>query len=284
MPTFQFSPHSSAQTLLAAISQQVDVKTLELAVILGSGWSEGFEDAEVIARFNYRDWPCFPSSLIKGHPGCLDIVRAGSRCLVVFRGRFHCYQGLTAFETVLPVRLASALGCRRLLLSCATGGINPEFAPGDYMLVSDHLNLLGDNPLRGLNGNIFTDLGSLYTTSFFNKLSAAVTDAGVRLHLGVLAAMPGPSYETPAEVRMLRTLGADAVSMSVVAESIMARYLGLDVAALALIANPAAGLASGPISHAEVLARGRSAAGTSALLLRRLFNVWVEPDGPVFPH
>ncbi|MDT8441877.1 MAG: purine-nucleoside phosphorylase [Desulfuromonadales bacterium] len=271
---FQFSPQSSAQTLLATIRQRVDVEHLDTAVVLGSGWAETLADAERIGRFRYADWPCFPAGQIKGHPGCLDIVRSAGKTLAVFRGRFHCYQGLSAYETSFPVRLASALGCRRLLLCCATGGINPDYLPGDYMLVDDHLNLLGDNPLRGLNDQVFIDLGSLYDVDCHRQLAAVIATAGIRLHRGVLAAMPGPSYETPAEVRMLKSLGADVVSMSVVGEAIMARYLGLRVAALALVANPGAGLATGTITHADVLASGRLSAAASSLLLENLLSLW----------
>ena len=272
---WEFDPLSSAQTLISAIRQRVcGDDNLSHAVILGSGWNEVFSQQQVVATFNYHDWPCFPASQIKGHSGRLQIVRLGERTLLVFSGRFHCYQGLTAFQSAFPVRLASALGCSRLLLCCATGGVNPAYTAGDYMLVGDHLNLLGDNPLRGLNGQIFIDLGGLYHTAFFEPLSADLNEEGIRLHLGVLAAMPGPSYETPAEVRMLRSLGADVVSMSVAPEAIMASNLGLGVAAVALIANPAAGLSSHPICHDDVLECGRNAEQRSTILLQKLLDLW----------
>ncbi|PLX76822.1 MAG: purine-nucleoside phosphorylase [Desulfuromonas sp.] len=272
---WEFDPLSSAHTLLSAIRQRIGSDdTLSQAVVLGSGWNGVFSQQQVIATFNYHDWPCFPTRQVKGHPGRLQIVRQGERTLLVFAGRFHCYQGLTAFQSAFPVRLASALGCTRLLLCCATGGINSAYSSGDYMLVDDHLNLLGDNPLRGLNSQFFVDLGALYRTGFFEPLSTALGEEGGRLHLGVLAAMPGPSYETPAEVRMLRGLGADVVSMSVVPEAIMARNLGMEVAAVALVANPAAGLSSQPICHDDVLECGRVAMQRSSFLVQKLLDLW----------
>jgi purine-nucleoside phosphorylase len=252
-------------------------------VILGSGWGGVSESGELIAEFSYADHEDLFPLTIEGHPGQLRIIKLNRWYLAVFAGRFHCYQGLSAFEASLPVRLASALGCRRLLLTCATGGINETYEPGDFMYVSDHLNLLGDNPLKGLSESPFVDLTHLYNQEFSATLSRYSAGQHINLHTGVLAAMSGPSYETPAEIRMLAMLGADVVSMSMVHEAIMACYLDLEVVGLALVANPAAGLSDEAISHEDVLACGSSASYNSQLLFSKIVELW-QADNPPSAH
>ena len=242
-------------------------------MILGSGWDKSLKDARCLAEISYADHPFFPAGVIAGHAGLLRILDWHGWRILAFHGRWHCYQGLSAFETTSPVRLAASLGVSRMVLTCATGGINPVFAPGDFMLVTDHLNFLGDNPLRHSSPR-FIDLSTLYRTDFFNELKAIAGGQGVALHQGVLAAMPGPSYETPAEIVMLERLGADAVSMSTIPEAIMARSLGMEVVALALIANLAAGRASGAIEHADVLACGNRSAEAASSMLAGLVTCW----------
>ena len=273
--SWEFEPGGSARRLLDEVRCQTGVAAFDLAVVLGSGWKRAAVFGETLGVFNYEDWPCFPVGQIEGHSGQLIAVRFSSWNILVFSGRFHCYQNISAFQAALPVRLARALGCLRILLTCATGAINKKFKPGDFMLVEDHINLLGDNPLRGLAGNTFIDLAGLYDQSLYDRLSCGHS-SGLRLHRGVLAAVPGPSYETPAEIRFLRTVGVDVVSMSTVSEAIMARFLGLQVAAVAFIANYAAGTTADELSHKEVLDCSCQHADLFPLLIKLFIDTWQD--------
>lgn len=254
------------------------VETFDLSVVLGSGWNEAAGLGETLGVFDYSDWSCFPGGQVAGHAGQLIAVRYSSWNILFFSGRFHCYQGLSAFEASFPVRLAAFLGSPRILLTCATGGVNPDYLPGDFMLVEDHLNLLGDNPLRGLSGNTFVDMVDAYQTEVYLKL---IEDAGshMTLHRGILAAMSGPSYETPAEVRYLSSAGVDVVSMSTVPEVIMARYLGLQVAAVAFVSNFAAGLSNGALCHQDVLDCGAENSFLFPVLIRNFVDAWQKIPG-----
>jgi len=272
--SWTFEPGSPADQLQQAVSGATDGRPIDLAVILGSGWSHLADAGQQVAEFPYQEWSCFQQQLVAGHAGRLVLLDLAGRLLLCFAGRCHCYQGFSAFDASLPVRLAASLGCSRLLLTCAAGGINPAYSPGDFVWVSDHINLLGDNPLRGLRGDVFVDLSSLYNRVLYDEMRTFLSVHDLRLHTGVLAAMLGPSYETPAEVRMLAGLGADLVSMSMAHEAIMARYLGCDLVGLSLIANSAAGLAEEPLQHTDVLACARSAEASALALFERLVAVW----------
>jgi purine-nucleoside phosphorylase len=247
----------------------------ELAVVLGSGWSALLNEAKDGTAISYAELPGFPPVTVAGHAGSLVAGELQGWRVLLFGGRFHLYEGISIDQTVLPVRLAHALGCRRLLLTNAAGGINPGFRPGDFMFIADHLNLLGANPLRGWESP-FLDLSRLYRRALLPPLRARLDDPLLRLHEGVLAAVPGPTYETPAEVRMLARLGADAVSMSTIPEAIMGKYLGMEVAGLSLISNHAAGLATEPLDHREVLTAGYRGAAAFVRLVRLLLTVWRE--------
>lgn len=273
MTFWPFDAGDPAALLAEEIRRLTRVEHFDLAVVLGSGWNEAAELGETLGVFDYADWPCFPCDPIAGHAGQLIAVRYASWNILFFSGRFHCYQGLSAFEASFPVRFASSLGCPRTLLTCATGGINPAYRPGEFMLVDDHLNLLGDNPLRGLSGNIFVDMVAAYQSRVYAKLLQNGCSP-LTLHRGCLAAMTGPSYETPAEVRFLSAAGADVVSMSTVPEVIMARYLGLQVAAVAFISNLAAGLSGVVLSHDDVLQCGAEHSFHFPLLVRNFIDAW----------
>jgi len=275
--SWAFNPGEAGDQLAKAVRELTQIESFDLAVVLGSGWSEAAQLGETLGVFKYGDWPCFPAGQIAGHGGQLVAAQYSSCKILFFSGRFHCYQGLSAFQSAFPVRLAASLGCRRVLLTCATGGVNRSYRPGDFMLVEDHLNLLGDNPLRGLSGNTFIDLSGLYQRQVYDILvRRGVGD--LRLHRGVLAAMAGPSYETPAEIRFLETAGVDVVSMSTVPEAIMARYLGMQVAAVAFVANCAAGLDPVAISHQDVLDCGAQHAHLFPSLVRLFVEAWQEPS------
>jgi len=245
---------------------------IDLAVILGSGLGGVAAAANIETVIPYAELPCLPQGQIPGHHGCLVLAQLQGKRLLFFQGRFHLYQGLTAREASAPVILAHALGCRRLLLTNASGGIGDGLEPGEFMLISDQINLMGDNPLRGELEDSFVSLRELYQQKCFELLRTAAAADGWTLHRGVICGMTGPSYETPAEIRMLRTLGADAVSMSTIPEAIMARYLGFTIFGLSLIANRAAGLSATPLTHDEVLAIGDAAVPRLVLLLEILLQ------------
>ncbi len=260
-----------------AVRRKCGNEPFAMAVVLGSGLGALANEAQPLGVFPYAEFPAFPSGLqVAGHCGRLVAGNLEGRRILFFQGRYHLYEGLTARQVAVTARIAHILGCPKLLLTNAAGGVNEAYRPGDFMLIADHLNFLGDNPLRGERRDPFVDLCSLYRQEFFPSLQDYARQQYIRLHLGTLAALPGPSYETPAEIRALRLLGADAVSMSTVPEAIMGRYLGLEVAGLSVISNLAAGLAPTPLSHEEVLAIGQSSTSHLSRLICRLVSLWLS--------
>lgn len=271
--SWPFEAGDAASLLVEEVRRQSGVERFDLAVILGSGWKNAASLARPLSVFDYRDWACFPAGRVPGHGGQLVAAELSSWNVLFFTGRFHCYQGLSAFQAAFPVCLAAALGCPRILLTCATGGINRRLRPGDLVLVDDHMNFLGDNPLRGLAGDTFVDLVGMYHGRLYDRL-AGKQDSGLAWHRGVLAAMPGPSYETPAEIRFLEQAGADVVSMSTAHEAIMARFLGLEIAAIAFVANPAAGIQPDRLKHDDVLACSAQHADRFPVAVRLVAEAW----------
>ncbi len=232
----------------------------EAAVVLGSGlggFAEALRNRVVIP---YGEIPEFPVSRVPGHPGRLvigDITGPGGPVTVAaLQGRVHAYEGWTAAEVAFGARVMCSLGVRLLVVTNASGGVNPDLEPGDLVRIEDHLNLSGQNPLTGINderlGPRFPDLTHAYDPLLAQRLDETAARLGIALKRGVYACLPGPSYETPAEIRMLRTLGADLVGMSTVPEVIAARHMGVPVVGVSLVANRAAGLAGKPLTHAEV--------------------------------
>lgn len=245
---------------------------VEVALILGSGLSDladGIEGASVVP---FADIPGFPQAErnVVGHRGRLVVGMLGGRRVVAFQGRIHCYQGFSAREVSFPVRLAKAMGAETLVVTNAAGGIAPGLAVGDLVLISDHVNMMGDNPLMGWpgpdGGNPFVPMRDAYDPELRTIALEASRETGVPLvPEGVYFGLLGPSYETPAEVAMFRGLGADIVGMSTVPEVIAARALGMRVLGLSLVTNAAAGVG---LAHSEVLEAGaRAAAGMQALAL-----------------
>lgn len=256
------------------LSQTLGAWQPELSLVLGSGFAgltEQLSDARSIA---FNELPGFPPAGVSGHSGRIWFGDLCGTRVVVFQGRYHYYEGYDAYQVTAPVRLANALGCRRVLLTNAAGGISSQFSPGHFMLVTDHLNLVGDNPLRALSPAPFIDLSTLYQQSFYDDLKQSLLADKVILHQGTLAWLSGPSYETPAEINMLDALGADAVSMSTVPEAIMAHALGMETVAISLIANAAAGKATEQLCHEDVLAEGKAAASLLPVLVSRLLYFW----------
>ncbi|MBN1141904.1 MAG: purine-nucleoside phosphorylase [Deltaproteobacteria bacterium] len=267
-------PDPDLQRLAERIRSRSGVDLFHLAVVFGSGLAPA-ELFPATDAFPYADLPGFPQVSVPGHEGRLLLGTLPNLRILQFCGRFHLYEGFSAWECAAPVRLAALLGCRKLVLTNAAGAVNPQLQPGDPLFISDHINLQGDNPLIG-RPDSFVDLSCLYQRALFPSLAAAARQRGLVLREGVLAAVSGPCYETPAEVRMLAGLGADAVSMSTVAEAIVGKYLGLEVAALSLITNRAAGVSGAPLSHGEVLRQARRCREDFAALIRSLIGFWSE--------
>jgi purine-nucleoside phosphorylase len=246
----------------------------QFAIVLGSGlgsFAERLVDATTIP---YDRIPHFPRPTVVGHHGNLVIGSIGAARVAAFQGRFHYYEGHELPAVTFPVRVLQALGVRTLVLTAATGGIRESLRAGDLVCLCDHLNLLGSNPLRGPNddrlGPRFPDMTEVYSRRLRALAAEEAAKLGLPLTEGVYAALPGPSYETPAEIRMLRTLGADVVGMSTVPEAIVARHAGMEVLALALVTNSAAGVTGEPISHEDVLAAGREASRKIGALIAGL--------------
>lgn len=248
----------------------------QLAIVLGSGLSGALEQFSPLKTIQYSEIPNFSTSGVIGHAGLLHCGTLYDQQVLIFQGRFHVYEGFSAWQTTAPVRLAAAVGCKKILLTNAAGGLAEQMQPGDFMLVEDHFNLTGINPLCGRPEREFLDLTNLYRCDFYPELRQQLLASEFRLHLGSLAWMPGPCYETAAEIRLLGVSGASAVSMSTVHEAIIARRYGLETVAISSISNLAAGKTSARLDHLDVLASGERSATSLQLFLGHLFNLWIK--------
>jgi len=240
----------------AAIRKRAPAKQPKVAIILGSGLGGLSKSIADAVRIPFGDIPGFPNTTIAGHEGAVIVGSLGGREVVALSGRFHMYEGHPAALAAFPVRVFHALGALELFVSNAAGGISPKLAVGDLMMISDHLNLMGANPLVGeaQEGETrFPDMTDAYNPGLRWLLRTTAEKLGITLREGIYAGLLGPSYETPSEVKMLRLLGADAVGMSTVPEVIVARALGMRVAGVSCITNAAAGVTGSALSHAEVL-------------------------------
>lgn len=242
----------------------------KIAVVLGSGLGEYVNTVEIISEFRYEDIPGFPTSTAPGHVGKLVFGKKFDKPIVLFCGRFHCYEGYNASETVLPLRTVLSMGIENVLLTNAAGGINTNFKAGDLMIVTDHINFSGINALTGKNidelGVRFPDMSYGYSAKLNKILENVGKQNDIELKKGVYSYMPGPSYETPAEIRALRILGADAVGMSTVHEVVACNHADVDVAALSCISNLAAGVSDHPLSCEEVIEAGKKVSDKMTVL------------------
>ena len=238
----------------------------ETAVVLGSGLSSLIDAVPPEQRVPYIEFPELPRPSVPGHTGEFVLDCSGATRLIFAQGRVHLYEGHSADAVTAGIRTLAECGVKRVILTNAAGTVNPSFTPGSWMMISDHLNLTGTTPLLGRPE--FVDLTTTYSAIWRARFAKAARAEGVTLHEGVYAGLLGPQYETPAEVRMLRQLGADAVGMSTVLEAIQARVLGLEIAAFSCLTNWGAGLTQDPLTHDEVLTAGKAAAATFARLLR----------------
>ncbi len=228
----------------------------ETAIVLGSGLGLFAEELENRIVIPYKEIPHFPESTVVGHAGELIYGKINYIPVLVMNGRFHYYEGYDMAQVTFPVRIFAKMGIKNLILTNAAGGINLNYVPGDLMLISDHINFSGVSPLRGKNldefGPRFPDMSNVYDRNILRIIEKSSEELGININEGVYAYLQGPNYETPSEVKALRTLGADAVGMSTVPEAIVAHHSNLRVVAISCITNMAAGILADPLSHDEV--------------------------------
>jgi purine-nucleoside phosphorylase len=250
-------------------------------IVLGSGLGGLADELDENVAIPFEDLPGWPVATAPGHAGRLLLGRLSGTPVVMLQGRFHVYEGNDPGLVVQPVLLFRRLGARIVVLTNAAGGIHPDYGPGTLMLITDHLNLTGRTALLGKNadelGERFPDLTNAWNPALREAMLAAASAEGVPVEEGVYAGLLGPQYETPAEVRMLRTLGADAVGMSTVLEAIAARWAGLEVCGVSLVTNAGAGYTGQPLSHEEVLEAGKEAGPRLAKVIRRFIGS-LAPD------
>ncbi len=266
----------AATRFMSGMSLSLDAEVLpkavrdyqpEWGIVLGSGLGMLVHEVDAILSLPYEEITGMPVSTVPGHAGRFVFGRLAGCRVMMAQGRVHLYEGRTADEVTAAVRFMESLGVRKLLLTNAAGSLNTAFAPGSWMMLSDHLNLTGTSPLVGEPN--FVDMSAVYSPELRGRFAAAAGAEGIALHEGVYAGLLGPQYETPAEVRMLRILGADAVGMSTVLEAIQARALKMEVAGFSCLTNWAAGLSDQALSHEEVLSTGQAAAEQMLRILTR---------------
>ena len=228
-----------------------------IGLILGSGLGVLGEEVEDALKIPYNEIPNFPVSTVEGHAGNLVFGLLNGVPVAVMQGRFHYYEGYSFDKVTFPVRVMKELGIKQLIVTNAAGGVNETFSPGDLMLISDHINNMGNNPLIGPNesrlGVRFPDMSEAYSKVLIEKAKKIAASLNLNIQEGVYVGNTGPTYETPAEIRMIRHLGGDAVGMSTVPEVIVARHAGLDVLGISCISNMAAGILNQPLNHEEVI-------------------------------
>ncbi len=258
----------------------------KIAVVLGSGLGSLAEEVEEAQEIPYAEIPGFLRSTVSGHAGKFVIGRLSGVPVLLMSGRFHHYEGYSHRHIALPVRVMKELGIKALFLTNAAGGVNLTFQPGDLMLITDHINISGDNPLIGPNeedfGPRFPDMSRAYDRDLSELIEEAAEKTGLNLKKGVYMLFNGPSFETPAEIRMARVLGADAVGMSTVPEVIAANHCGLPVAAISCITNMAAGILEQPLSHQEVVETGERVRESFSALIRAAViyaDGWLDGEG-----
>lgn len=244
------------QEAASYIAKEAQVKP-QIGLILGSGLGVLADLIENPTVINYKDIPHFPVSTVEGHAGELVIGQLKGKDVVVMKGRFHLYEGYGVETVTFPVRVLKELGVEALIVTNAAGGINTSYEPGDLVVITDHLNMTGGNPLVGPNdpemGDRFPDMSTAYSRDLRQLARTIAEQQNFVIREGVYAGLSGPTYETPAEIRMLRTIGADVVGMSTVSEVIVARHAGLKVLGISCVSNMAAGILDQPLSHVEVM-------------------------------
>lgn len=248
----------------------------KVAVVLGSGLGGFADEFGEGVGIPYEEIPGFVRSTAVGHAGRLVVGMVDQVPVAAMQGRFHYYEGYSLEEVTFAIRVFKLLGIKTLILTNAAGGVNVQLSQAALMVISDHLNLMGESPLRGANderfGPRFPDMSSVYSPELQELVSVEARAIGVEVRRGIYAALPGPNYETPAEIHLLRNLGADAVGMSTVPEAIVARHMDMEVLGISCITNMAAGISDEPINHEEVIATGDRVRTTFTDLLRRVIT------------
>ncbi len=239
----------------------------KVAVVLGSGLGGFADEVKAVAKIPYADLPDFPRTTVSGHAGQLVLGHVGPTPVAVLQGRAHYYERGKPDEMAGAIRAIAEMGCETLVQTNAAGSLRLDMPPGSLMAISDHINFTGVNPLFGVDANRFVDMVDAYDPALMKKLLAVAKEVGVVCHEGVYIWFSGPSFETPAEIRAARVLGADAVGMSTTPETILARHAGLKVVGLSLMTNYAAGLVQGALAHEQTLAVADASAGQVAALL-----------------
>jgi purine-nucleoside phosphorylase len=273
--------YATAEASAANLASLTGQSHHDVAVVLGSGWAPAADAlGPADAEFPLDELGGFAQPSVPGHLAMARSLSAGALRVLIYLGRTHLYEGHPVDAVVHGVRTAAAAGCKVIVLTNSAGGINASYRVGQPVLLSDHINLTGQSPLAGPQPppgyrSRFVDLSAAYSP----RLRTLATQADPDLAEGVYAALPGPHYETPAEIRMLRTAGADMVGMSTALETIAARHLGVEVLGISLITNPAAGLASGQLNHEEVIAAGRDSAQRVGTLLSQILPDVLAPHG-----
>ncbi len=267
------SLYERAQTAARMIKSRAGTD-VSVAVILGSGLGAFADSLSNATAIPYNDIPGFARATVEGHAGRLVIGKIGESFVAAMQGRFHFYEGYSLEDVTFPIRVLKLLGVRTLILTNASGALNVEFQPGSLMLISDHINMMGANPLTGPNderfGPRFPDLTNAYSPDLQDVVLQEARAMGLQMWRGVYASLTGPSYETPAEIHMVRALGADAVGMSTVPEAIVARHMDIQVVGISCITNLAAGVSDRPVDHSQVMATGERVRESFTELLRRV--------------
>jgi purine-nucleoside phosphorylase len=261
----------------AAFLKKISRLRPTLAIVLGSGFQHVLTELRVDKRIPYQKIPGFQKPTVSGHAGEVVIGELGGTPVVVLSGRAHYYEGHSMERVTFAVRALAASGIRDLVLTSAAGGINKNFRTGDFMVLTDHINFMGANPLRGPEFpglSRFVDMTEIYDKKLQGLLLKAGEKSKLKLRRGVYIAVSGPSYETPAEIRAFAKWGADAVGMSTAPEAIVARQCGLNVAGISCITNAAAGIGTGPLSHAEVLKIGEKVQNLAVKLLKNFVEIY----------
>lgn len=244
------------------IKEKIEDFKPEIGIILGSGLGDFANEFQAI-KVPYSQIPGFESSTVVGHKGKLVFADIDGKSAVIMQGRFHYYEGYHISRIVYPVKVMKKLGVNTLIITNAAGGVNKKFGSGELMIIKDHINLMGVNPLIGENdstlGDRFPDMSEIYKKELIKLAQDKAQELNLNIHSGVYAAMSGPSYETPAEINMLRKVGADAVGMSTVPEALVANYCGMDVLGISCITNSAAGVHPSRLSHVEVVENANKA-------------------------
>ena len=261
----------SAEFIKSKINREIDI-----AIVLGSGLSELANIAEDVVEINYADIPNFPISTVAGHAGKLIAGRIGDVNVLMMKGRFHFYEGYEMHQVTFPIRVMHKLGIKKIILTNAAGAVNESYAPGDIVLIKDHIILTMRNPLIGKNmdeyGARFPDMSEVYSKEFIEKAKQISNEESLNVKEGVYVCLTGPCYETPSEVKMVRILGGDLVGMSTVPEAIVAKHQGMKVLGVSCATNMAAGILDKPLNHEEVIEVSNNVRDKMMLFVQRIIK------------